>query len=150
MFYHFPDKGPQEKSRRMRTVFSPQQLDRLERYFKNQQYVGSAQRIFIASQLGLSETQVKVWFQNRRIRWRKTALNGQKKTLTEDQESLWNLWTLTKSILLTCTPGAFKRESPNSSNHTNINTLEVRGGARTGKRALHRRGAYYSNVLIPL
>lgn len=52
----------------------------------------------------------------------------------------------TKSIL----PGAFERESPNSSNHTNINTLEVRGGARTGKRALHQRGAYYSNVLIPL
>lgn len=81
------NKGPHEKSRRMRTVFSPQQLDRLERYFKNQQYVGSAQRIIIASQLGLSETQVKVWFQNRRIRWRKTALNGPKKTLTEDQES---------------------------------------------------------------
>lgn len=87
MFYHFPDKGPHEKSRRMRTVFSPQQLDRLERYFKNQQYVGSAQRIIIASQLGLSETQVKVWFQNRRIRWRKTALNGPKKTLTEYKES---------------------------------------------------------------
>lgn len=80
-------KGPHEKSRRMRTVFSPQQLDRLERHFKNQQYVGSAQRIYIASQLGLSETQVKVWFQNRRIRWRKAALSGPKETSTEDQES---------------------------------------------------------------
>ena len=72
--------GPHEKPRRMRTVFSPHQLDRLERYFKNQQYVGSAQRIYIASQLGLSETQVKVWFQNRRIRWRKQALTGAKAT----------------------------------------------------------------------
>jgi len=69
-------KGPQEKPRRMRTVFSPQQLERLERHFKVQQYVGSAQRIYIASQLGLSETQVKVWFQNRRIRWRKQVLGG--------------------------------------------------------------------------
>ena len=58
----------------MRTVFTPQQLERLERHFKGQQYVGSAQRIFIAKQLGLSETQVKVWFQNRRIRWRKQVL----------------------------------------------------------------------------
>lgn len=71
-----PGTGPQEKPRRMRTVFSPQQLERLERHFKVQQYVGSAQRIYIASQLGLSETQVKVWFQNRRIRWRKQVLGG--------------------------------------------------------------------------
>ncbi|KAL9982515.1 hypothetical protein ACROYT_G004565 [Oculina patagonica] len=68
--------GPHEKPRRMRTVFSPQQLERLERHFKSQQYVGSAQRIYIASQLGLSETQVKVWFQNRRIRWRKQVLGN--------------------------------------------------------------------------
>lgn len=66
--------GSREKPRRMRTVFTPQQLERLERHFKGQQYVGSAQRIFIAKQLGLSETQVKVWFQNRRIRWRKQVL----------------------------------------------------------------------------
>lgn len=68
--------GSREKPRRMRTVFTPQQLGRLERHFKNQQYVGSAQRIYIAKQLGLSEAQVKVWFQNRRIRWRKQALSS--------------------------------------------------------------------------
>jgi len=68
--------GSREKPRRMRTVFTPQQLERLERHFKSQQYVGSAQRIYIAKQLGLSETQVKVGFQNRRIRWRKQVLGA--------------------------------------------------------------------------
>ena len=73
IFNCHPGTGPQEKPGRMRIVFSPQQLERLERHFKVQQYVGSAQRIYIASQLGLSETQVKVWFQTRRIRMEKAS-----------------------------------------------------------------------------
>ena len=64
----------------MRTVFSPHQLESMERHFKQQQYVGSMQRSHIASQLGLTETQVKVWFQNRRIRWRKQMLDTMMKS----------------------------------------------------------------------
>lgn len=60
-----------QKSKRIRTIFSSEQLQRLEKEFKNQQYMVGAERLLLASDLQLSEAQVKVWFQNRRIKWRK-------------------------------------------------------------------------------
>lgn len=64
------DTGP----RRGRTVFTAQQLQVLERVFATTQYIVGSQRKFLANQLRLSETQVRVWFQNRRIKWRKQML----------------------------------------------------------------------------
>jgi len=66
--------GKAEKPKRVRTIFSPDQLDRLEKEFDNQQYIVGTERFYLASELGLTETQVKVWFQNRRIKWRKQNL----------------------------------------------------------------------------
>ncbi|KAM6440740.1 uncharacterized protein PHA67_022772 [Liasis olivaceus] len=62
------------KMKRVRTVFTPEQLERLEKEFLKQQYVVGSERVDLAATLQLTETQVKVWFQNRRIRWRKQSL----------------------------------------------------------------------------
>uniref|UniRef100_A0A1A8UHG0 Empty spiracles homeobox 1 n=1 Tax=Nothobranchius furzeri TaxID=105023 RepID=A0A1A8UHG0_NOTFU len=59
------------KPKRIRTAFSPSQLLRLERAFEKNHYVVGAERKQLANSLSLSETQVKVWFQNRRMRWKK-------------------------------------------------------------------------------
>ncbi|XP_078353044.1 homeobox protein not2-like [Oculina patagonica] len=58
------------KPKRNRTIFTGDQLERLEIEFDHQQYVVVAQRFYLAADLGLSETQVKFWFQNRRIKSR--------------------------------------------------------------------------------
>ncbi|XP_038601661.1 homeobox protein notochord-like [Tachyglossus aculeatus] len=63
-------KAP-EKAKRVRTVFSARQLERLEEEFIKQQYLVGTERVQLATSLKLSEVQVKVWFQNRRIKWRK-------------------------------------------------------------------------------
>lgn len=55
----------------MRTIFTVEQLERLEREFTRQQYMVGGQRFYLSKELGLTETQVTVWFQNRRIKWRK-------------------------------------------------------------------------------
>ncbi|XP_043568482.1 homeobox protein vex1-like [Chiloscyllium plagiosum] len=54
--------------RRLRTVFTGEQLRVLELSFQCQQYPGSEQRRNLAGELHLSETQVKTWFQNRRMK----------------------------------------------------------------------------------
>ncbi|KAG7454740.1 hypothetical protein MATL_G00262990 [Megalops atlanticus] len=66
-----PDSSP--KSRRgilRRAVFSEEQRRRLERTFERQKYIGKTDRSRLAADLGLKESQVKIWFQNRRMKWR--------------------------------------------------------------------------------
>ncbi|XP_043920443.1 homeobox protein not2-like [Protopterus annectens] len=69
------------KIKRVRTVFTAEQLDRLEREFLKQQYMVGTERVDLATTLNLTETQVKVWFQNRRIKWRKQSLEQKKAKL---------------------------------------------------------------------
>ncbi|XP_053669106.1 homeotic protein empty spiracles-like [Anopheles marshallii] len=59
---------PFRKSKRVRTAFSPSQLLKLEHAFESNHYVVGAERKQLAQNLNLSETQVKVWFQNRRTK----------------------------------------------------------------------------------
>ncbi|TSK28147.1 Homeobox protein not2 [Bagarius yarrelli] len=57
--------------RRIRTVFSAEQQQKLEEVFAKQRYMTGSEKVLLASALRLTETQVKVWFQNRRTKWRK-------------------------------------------------------------------------------
>uniref|UniRef100_A0A671LJY3 Homeobox domain-containing protein n=1 Tax=Sinocyclocheilus anshuiensis TaxID=1608454 RepID=A0A671LJY3_9TELE len=54
--------------RRVRTKFSSDQISRLEKTFSKHKYLGATQRRRTAEKLQLSETQVKTWFQNRRMK----------------------------------------------------------------------------------
>ncbi|KAL3087542.1 hypothetical protein niasHT_026004 [Heterodera trifolii] len=51
-----------------RSVFSAEQWDRLEREFVANKFLSAYQRQNLAKENGLTETQVKIWFQNRRNR----------------------------------------------------------------------------------
>ncbi|XP_034116883.2 homeobox protein slou [Drosophila albomicans] len=59
------------KPRRARTAFTYEQLVSLENKFKTTRYLSVCERLNLALSLSLTETQVKIWFQNRRTKWKK-------------------------------------------------------------------------------
>merc|ERR1719222_329424 len=55
----------------MRTTFTGKQIYELEKMFETRKYLNAAERSQLSRLLAVSEQQVKIWFQNRRTKWKK-------------------------------------------------------------------------------
>ena len=80
--------------KRPRTAFTAEQLKRLRQEFTANRYLTEERRKNLCSELGLSENQLKIWFQNKRAKLKKSA--GEKGELAKMLESqgLYNHQTM--------------------------------------------------------
>ncbi|KAM9408444.1 LOW QUALITY PROTEIN: homeobox protein DBX1-A [Pholidichthys leucotaenia] len=63
-------RGKPRRGMLRRAVFSDVQRKALEKMFQKQKYISKPDRKKLANKLGLKDSQVKIWFQNRRMKWR--------------------------------------------------------------------------------
>ncbi len=70
-----PVESKSPKDKRPRTAFNAEQLGRLRREFEENRYLTEERRRTLANELGLNENQIKIWFQNKRAKIKKTSGN---------------------------------------------------------------------------
>ncbi|XP_051546239.1 homeobox protein DBX2-like [Myxocyprinus asiaticus] len=102
-----------------RAVFSEEQRKELERMFCTQKYISKTDRNRLATELCLKETQVKIWFQNRRMKWR----NSREKESTCTRPAVERLTVWSESQ-----PANAQKKSTTDDTHTPFHsrTREIR------------------------
>ncbi|MBN3294554.1 NKX31 protein, partial [Polypterus senegalus] len=75
------------RQKRTRAAFSQVQVLALEKTFNQQKYLSASERAHLAQSLQLTETQVKIWFQNRRYKTKRKLLASE----VRGGEALWKV-----------------------------------------------------------
>ncbi|XP_044224482.1 homeobox protein engrailed-2b-like [Thunnus albacares] len=81
---------PSKDDKRPRTAFTAEQLHRLKTEFQNNRYLTEQRRQSLARELGLNESQIKIWFQNKRAKIKKASGNKNSLALHLMAQGLYN------------------------------------------------------------
>ncbi|XP_054625303.1 homeobox protein engrailed-2b-like [Dunckerocampus dactyliophorus] len=68
-------RTPTKDDKRPRTAFTAEQLHRLRTEFQSNRYLTEQRRKNLARDLGLNESQIKIWFQNKRAKIKKATVD---------------------------------------------------------------------------
>ncbi|MBN3322099.1 NKX32 protein, partial [Atractosteus spatula] len=110
---------PKQRKKRSRAAFSHAQVFELERRFNHQRYLSGPERADLAASLKLTETQVKIWFQNRRYKTKRRQMAADLlasapaakkvavKVLVRDDQRQYNPGELVRPPLLSLQPSYY-------------------------------------------
>ncbi|XP_038610207.1 homeobox protein DLX-4 [Tachyglossus aculeatus] len=93
-----------KRARKPRTIYSNLQLQALNQRFQQTRYLALPERAELAAQLGLTQTQVKIWFQNKRSKFRKIMKQGSSVTEGESLPRVPSLSPCSPSLPLLWDP----------------------------------------------
>ncbi|XP_073533799.1 homeobox protein engrailed-2 [Phyllobates terribilis] len=101
-----PSSGPRSRKpkkktvtkedKRPRTAFTAEQLQRLKAEFQTNRYLTEQRRQSLAQELNLNESQIKIWFQNKRAKIKKATGNKNALALHLMAQGLYNHSTTSK------------------------------------------------------
>lgn len=89
-------KTPSKEDKRPRTAFTAEQLQRLKTEFQTNRYLTEQRRQSLAQELGLNESQIKIWFQNKRAKIKKATGNKNSLAMQLMAQGLYNHATTVK------------------------------------------------------
>ncbi|XP_053568928.1 homeobox protein engrailed-2 [Bombina bombina] len=89
-------KNMSKEDKRPRTAFTAEQLQRLKAEFQNNRYLTEQRRQSLAQELNLNESQIKIWFQNKRAKIKKATGNKNSLALHLMAQGLYNHSTTSK------------------------------------------------------
>nr|XP_033787521.1 homeobox protein engrailed-2 [Geotrypetes seraphini] len=89
-------KNSSKEDKRPRTAFTAEQLQRLKAEFQTNRYLTEQRRQSLAQELNLNESQIKIWFQNKRAKIKKTTSNKNTLAMQLMAQGLYNHSTTSK------------------------------------------------------
>lgn len=125
-----------KRKKRSRAAFSHAQVFELERRFAQQRYLSGPERSDLAKNLRLTETQVKIWFQNRRYKTKR-------KQIQQHEVAVLNATKRVPVQILVREDGSYGHMlmPPTGSPSTVVNN----GSSNTTASALAAAAAHYGN-----